>query len=282
MDDLKKKGKNNNSNNYKMFEDIKHIDANGNEYWYARELQILLTYKEWRKFEDVINKAKISCKNNGIAIVEHFVDTDKLSKRANNAEVKITEYKLTRFACYLISMNGDTRKPVIAQAQAYFAIRTRRDELNEKEYNLLSEDEKRFYKRNKTRIGNYSLNQTAQKAGVKNFDKFHNAGYKGLYNGETADDIFKRKGLRYREDILDNMSSDELAANEFRISLAKQKLENENIQGEGNANKAHFKVGKIVRNAIKEAGATMPEDLPTPKKSLKQLEKENKQKLKKK
>jgi len=282
MDDLEKKENNNNSDDYKMFEDIKHIDENGVEYWYARELQILLTYKEWRKFEDVINKAKVSCKNNGITVVEHFVDADKTIQMPKNATKTITEYKLTRFACYLISMNGDSRKKVIAQAQAYFAIQTRKQELSEKEYELLTEDEKRFYKRNKTRIGNYSLNQTAKNAGVKNFDKFHNAGYKGLYNGENADDIFKRKGLRYREDILDNMSSDELAANEFRISLAKQKLENENIQGEGNANKAHFKVGKIVRNAIKEAGATMPENLPTPSKSLKQLENENKRKLKKK
>ena len=147
---------------------------------------------------------------------------------------------------------------------------------------MLSEEEKRLYKRNKTKKANYSLQQTAKNAGVKDFSKFHNAGYRGLYNGETADDIAKRKGLRYREDILDNMGSVELSANEFRISLAEEKLVNENIQGEINVNKAHLKVGKIVRNAIKQAGGSMPENLPTPKKSLKQLEKENKQKLKKK
>ena len=139
---------------------------------------------------------------------------------------------------------------------------------------MLTEDEKRFYQRNLTKKGNYSLNQTAKNAGVKNFDRFHNAGYKGLYNGETADDIAKRKGLRYREDILDNMGSDELIANLFRISQTEQKLKRDNIQGEKEAKETHFKVGKEVRNTIKRLGGTMPEDLPTPKKSLKELEKE--------
>ena len=147
---------------------------------------------------------------------------------------------------------------------------------------MLTEDEKRLYQRNLTRKGNYSLNQVAKKWGVKNFDKFHNSGYKGLYNGETADDIAKRKGLRYREDILDNMGSDELIANLFRISQTEQKLKRDNIQTEKDANKAHYEVGSKIRNTIKELGGTMPEDLPTPKKSLKQLEKENKKALKKK
>ena len=127
------------------FEDIKHIDENGVEYWYARELQLVLNYKEWRKFENVINKAKESCKNTGISVLEHFVDVDKLSKRANNAEVVIKDYKLTRYACYLIAQNGDTRKEVIALAQTYFAIQTRKQEISEKEYSSLTEDEKRFY-----------------------------------------------------------------------------------------------------------------------------------------
>ena len=205
-------------NENKTFEDIKHIDENGIEFWYARELQIVLDYKEWRKFENVIEKAKVSCENSGISAFEHFVGADKLSKRANNAVVTIKDYKLTRYACYLIAQNGDSRKKVIALAQTYFAIQTRKQEISEKEYSSLTEDEKRFYQRDLTRKGNYSLNQTAKKSGVKNFDKFHNAGYKGLYNGETADDIAKRKGLRYREDILDNMGSDELIANLFRIS----------------------------------------------------------------
>jgi len=269
-------------NNNKSFEDIKHIDENGVEFWYARELMIILEYKQWRRFESVINKAKESCKNSDISVIEHFANVGKLSKRANNAEVEISDYKLSRYACYLIAQNGDSRKKVIALAQTYFAVQTRKQEITEKEYNMLTEDEKRFYQRNLTRKGNYSLNQTAKKAGVKNFDKFHNAGYKGLYNGETADDIAKRKGLRYREDILDNMGSEELAANLFRITQTESKLKKDNIKTEKDANKTHYNVGAKVRKTIKELGGTMPEDLPTPKKSLKQLEKESKNELRKK
>ena len=269
-------------NNNKTFEDIKHVDENGIEFWYARELQIVLNYKEWRKFEGVIEKAKLACQNSDINVFEHFVGADKLSKRANNAEVRINDYKLSRYACYLIAQNGDSRKKVIALAQTYFAIQTRKQEISEKEYSSLTEDEKRFYQRDLTRKGNYSLNQTAKKSGVKNFDKFHNAGYKGLYNGETADDIAKRKGLRYREDILDNMGSDELIANLFRISQTEQKLRKDNVKFEKEANETHYEVGKKVRKAIADIGGTMPEDLPTPKKSLKQLEKENTKSLRKK
>ncbi len=268
--------------NNKTFEDIKHIDENGIEYWYARELQLVLDYKEWRKFENVINKAKESCKNTNIAVIDHFVDVDKMVQIGSGAKRKQEDYKLTRYACYLIAQNGDTRKKVIATAQTYFAIQTRKQEISEKEYSSLTEDEKRFYQRNLTKKGNYSLNQTAKNAGVKNFDRFHNFGYKGLYNGETADDIAKRKGLRYREDILDNMGSDELIANLFRISQTEQKLKKDNIKTEKEANKAHYEVGFKIRSTIKELGGTMPEDLPTPKKSLKQLEKENKKALKRK
>ena len=262
--------------NNRTFEDIKHVDENGIEYWNARELQLVLDYKEWRKFEGVIKKAKEACKNAGISEVEHFVGADKLSKRANNTNVIIADYKLTRYACYLIAQNGDSRKKVIALAQTYFAVQTRKQEISEKEYNELTEDEKRFYQRNLTRKGNYSLNKTAKNAGVKNFDKFHNYGYKGLYNGETADDIAKRKGLRYREDILDNMGSDELIANLFRISQTEQKLKKDNIKTEKEANETHYTIGKNIREVIAKNGGTMPEDLPTPEKSLKQLEKENK------
>ena len=273
---LKEIDKNNTS-----FEDIKHIDENGVEFWYARELMIILEYRQWRRFENVINKSKESCKNSDISVIEHFANVGKLSKRANNAEVEINDYKLSRYACYLIAQNGDSRKKVIALAQTYFAVQTRKQEITEKEYSVLTEDEKRFYQRNLTRKGNYSLNQTAKKAGVKNFDKFHNAGYKGLYNGETADDIAKRKGLRYREDILDNMGSEELAANLFRITQTESRLKRDNIQGEKKANKTHYTIGKNIREVIAKNGGTMPEDLPTPKKSLKELEKENKKSLKK-
>ena len=267
--------------NNKSFEDIKHINENGVEFWYARELQAVLDYKEWRKFENVINKAKQACENSEISAFEHFVDVDKTIKMPKGAEKTIPDYKLSRYACYLIAQNGDSRKKVIALAQTYFAVQTRKQEITEKEYSMLTEDEKRFYQRNLTRKGNYSLNQTAKKAGVKNFDKFHNAGYKGLYNGETADDIAKRKGLRYREDILDNMGSEELAANLFRITQTESRLKRDNVDTEKKACDTHNKIGKIVRNAIKKAGGTMPEDLPTPQKSLKQLEKENSKSLKK-
>ena len=244
-----------NKENYnKTFEDIKHIDENGIEFWYARELQLVLNYKEWRKFENVINKAKESCKNSDITVLDHFVDVDKMVQIGSGAERKQKDYKLTRYACYLIAQNGDTRKKVIALAQTYFAIQTRKQEISEKEYSSLTEDEKRFYQRNLTKKGNYSLNQTAKNAGVKNFDKFHNAGYKGLYNGETADDIAKRKGLKYREDILDNMGSDELAANLFRITQTESRLKRDKVDTEKKACDTHNKIGKIVRKAIKQAG----------------------------
>ena len=261
------------------FEDIKHIDENGIEFWYARELQKVLDYKEWRKFENVIQKAIMACKNTGISEVDHFVGADKMVQIGSGAERKQKDYKLTRYACYLIAQNGDSRKKVIALAQTYFAIQTRKQEISEKEYSLLTENEKRFYQRNLTRKGNYSLNQTAKNAGVKNFDKFHNSGYKGLYNGETADDIAKRKGLRYREDILDNMGSEELAANLFRITQTESKLKRDNISTEKEANKTHYNIGKNIREVIAKNGGTMPENLPTPEKSLKQLEKESKKKL---
>ena len=265
----------------KSFEDIKHIDENGVEFWYARELMKVLEYNKWENFEKVIKKAKTACENTGMSVTDHFPDVRKMVQIGSGAEKEVKDYKLTRYACYIIAQNGDSRKKVIALAQTYFAIQTRKQEITEKEYGMLTEDEKRFYQRNLTRKGNYSLNQTAKKAGVKNFDQFHNSGYKGLYNGETADDIAKRKGLRYREDILDNMGSEELAANLFRITQIESRLKKDNIQGEKEANEAHYDVGKKVRKAIADIGGTMPEDLPTPKKSLKQLEKENSKKLKK-
>ena len=259
--------------NNKTFEDIKYIGEYGG-FWYARELMKVLQYSNWQNFEKIINKAKISCENSDISSLEHFIDVNKTIKMPKGAVKMITDYKLTRYACYLIAQNGDSRKKVIALAQTYFAVQTRKQEINEKEYSMLTEDEKRFYQRDLTRKGNYSLNQTAAKAGVKNFDRFHNAGYKGLYNGETADDIAKRKGLRYREDILDNMGSEELAANLFRITQTESRLKRDNIDTENSACDTHNNIGKIVRNAIKEAGGIMPENLTTPKKSLKELKRE--------
>ena len=262
--------------NETVFEEIKHIDEYGNEYWLARELQNVLEYKRWDKFCNVINNAKKACENSNYNVFEHFSQVGKTSKMPNGGVKNLLDYKLSRYACYLIVQNADPRKEVVALGQTYFAVQTRRQELTEIEYSMLTEDEKRFYQRNLTKKGNYSLNQEAKKAGVKNFYKFHNAGYKGLYNGETADDIAKRKGLRYREEILDNMGSEELAANLFRISQTEARLKKDNIQGEGKANETHYNIGKNIREVIAKNGGTMPECLPTPKKSLKELEKERK------
>ena len=260
----------------KMFEDIKHIDEEGKEYWLARELQIALDYKKWQKFINVIENAKIACEQSNFIIEDHITQVGKMVDIGSGAKRKQVDYKLSRYACYLIAQNGDSRKKTIALAQTYFAIQTRKQELSEKEYSTLTEDEKRFYQRNLTRKGNYSLNMVARNVGVRNFDKFHNAGYKGLYNGETANDIAKRKNLRYREDILDNMGSEELAANLFRITQTESKLKRDNISSENDANETHYNIGKNIREVIAKNGGTMPENLPTPEKSLKELEKEKK------
>ena len=252
------------------------MDENGNEFWFARELQVALDYKRWDKFCKVIGNAMIACEKSDYDVLDHFSQLGKMVEIGSGAKRKQVDYELSRYACYLIVQNSDPKKQIVALGQTYFAVQTRKQELTEKEYSSLTEDEKRFYQRSLTRKGNYSLNIVAKNAGVKNFDKFHNDGYKGLYNGETAGDIARRKKLRYRQDILDNMGSEELAANLFRITQTEAKLKRENITGESNANDAHYSVGKNVREAIQKNGGTMPEDLSTPEKSLKQLEKQRK------
>ena len=238
----------------KVFEDIKHIDENDNEYWLARELQKVLEYKDWRNFNKVIDKAIISANNSypnqnlwGVEI------TTPINSGKGKTEM-VKDYRLTRYACYLIAQNGDPRKEVIALAQTYFVIQTRKQELSEKEYSELTENEKRLYRRKQVKRGNYNLNKTAVNSGVKDLARFHNAGYKGLYNGETAEDIFKRKKLRYREDILDNMGSEELADNIFRIAQTDAKLKRDNVDNEYTADSVHYEVGREVRNSIKRLG----------------------------
>ena len=259
----------------KAFEDIKHIDLDGNEYWEARELQQVLGYKEWRYFSTVIEKAQIACSQSNYNINNHFGVHTKMVEIGSSTKRNVIDYKLSRYACYLIVQNANPKYEAVALGQSYFAVQTRKQEILEKEYDELPEDEKRLYRRRQARTGNYNLNITAINSGVKDLAKFHNAGYKGLYNGETADDIFKRKKLRYREDILDNMGSLELAANLFRISQTEAKLKRDKINNEYAANYVHYEVGKKVRETIKDLGGTMPEDLPTPKKSIKELEKDN-------
>lgn len=262
-----------------VFDEIRHIDEYGNEYWEGRELAVVLKYTEWRNFKKVIDKAIIACINSKNNIYYHFVEVNKTIKMPKGATKQITDYKLSRYACYLIVQNGDPRKKEIALGQTYFAVQTRKMELTQAEFDRLSEDEKRLYRRHQTRDGNKILYGIAKDKGVKNFDKFTNAGYRGLYNGETADDIAKRKGLRYREEILDNMGSAELGANVFRITQTEELLKKQNESNEAKANDIHYLVGKTIREAIKKLGGTMPEDLPTPEKSLKELEKDEMPKL---
>ncbi len=255
-----------------VFETIKHIDEFGQEYWEARELQQVLGYKEWRKFKSVIKKAMMACEISKNKILDHFVQLDKMVNIGSSTKRKVLDYKLSRYACYLIAQNGDSHMTTIALAQTYFAVQTRKMELTDLEYEKMTEDEKRLHRRKQASNGNYSLNRTAVKSGVKNLGEFHNAGYRGLYNGETADDIFKRKKLRYREDILDNMSSEELGANIFRITQTEAKLKRDKVDNEYTANSVHYEIGKKVRKAIIDMEGTMPEDLPTPSVSIKELE----------
>ena len=260
--------------NEKTFEEIKHINEYGNEYWLARELMTALDYKKWEKFNNVINNAKVACEKSNNIVNDHFPQVEKMVNIGSGAKRKQNDYKLSRYACYLIVQNADARKEVVALGQTYFAIQTRKMELTEEEYSKLSEDEKRLYRRKQSRIGNKALYKVAREKGVKNFDKFTNAGYKGLYNGETADDIVKRKDLRYREDILDNMGSVELGANIFRITQTEALLEKQQEPSEQKATDTHYVVGKAIRDTIEKIGGTMPENLPTPNKSIKQIEKE--------
>ena len=262
----------------KTFESIKCIDENGNEFWKARELQQILGYKEWMYFSAVIEKAQIACCQSNNNINSNFVVNTKIVP-AGKTTKPIIDYKLSRYACYLIVQNSNPKYEAVSLGQTYFAVQTRKMELSEEEYNKLTEDEKRLYRRKQTKDGNKILYKIAREKGVKNFDRFTNAGYRGLYNGESANDIAKRKGLRYREDILDNMGSAELGANIFRITQTEALLEKQETPNEKIAIDTHYKVGKTVRKAIEELGGTMPENLPTPKKSIKELEKDESQKL---
>ena len=262
----------------KDFESIKHIDENGVEFWFARELMLVLEYKQWRRFEQVIERAKEACKNSNINVCDHFAGVGKIVK-AGVTNKDIGDTKLTRYACYLIAQNGDSRKKAIALAQTYFAVQTRKQEITRLEYEQLSEDEKRLYTRRNVKDKNRYLFNTAKNAGVKNYGKFNNYGYKGLYNGETAKDIANRKGISEKEDVLDYMSSTELAANLFRMTQTDEVLKNKNVNNENDACITHHKVGQAVRQTIKKIGGTMPEDLPTPNKSTKEIEKEKNKKL---
>ena len=256
------------------FENIKHMDENGVEFWYARELQTILEYMEWRNFNQVIDKAKIACENSGKRVVANFVDVNK-TVQLNFGTREIADIKLSRYACYLIVQNGDPRKEVIALGQSYFAIKTRQQELHD-DFNQLTEDQKRIAIRDEIKHHNKSLSESAGNAGVKNFGRFHNSGYRGLYGGLNMQDIHNLKELNEGEHILDFMGSAELAANLFRATQTDEVLRRRNIKGEDLANDTHFNVGRTIRNTMKELGTTMPENLPTPRESIQELK--NKQK----
>ena len=258
------------------FESIKHINEYGEEYWLARELQPVLEYAQWRRFADAIERAKLACKNSGFEVDDHFADVGKMVDIGSGAEREIDDVMLSRYACYLIVMNGDPRKEVIAVGQTYFAVKTRQQELIDN-YEELTEDQKRLAIRNEMIAHNKSLAEAAQMAGVvdpRDYAIFQNRGYQGLYGGLGAKEIHARKGLKKGQKILDHMGSTELAANLFRATQTDEKLRRENIQGKQAAYDTHYEVGKKVRQTIKELGGTMPEDLPTPEKSIAQIERE--------
>jgi len=260
------------------FEGIKHINDHGQEFWYARELQHVLEYTEWRNFSAIVEKAVTACEQSDINVSEHFVDINKSSPMPNGGVREISDIMLSRYACYLVVMNGDPRKEVIAVGQTYFAVKTRQQELIES-YEQLSENQKRIAIRREMAEHNKSLAEAAQQAGVVtdlDYAIFQNMGYQGLYGGLDARGIHARKGLKKSQQILDHMGSTELAANLFRATQTDEKLRRENVQGRENANQTHFEVGRKVRQTIAELGGTMPENLPTPDKSIQQLEREQK------
>ena len=256
----------------KIFEDIKHVNEFGEEYWEARELMKVLGYSKWSNFKKVIDKAKISCNLSGNKVEDCFADVGKPITSGKGRVELIEDYYLTRYACYLIVQNGDPRKDVIALGQSYFAVQTRKMELTEEEFSRLDENQKRLYTRINVRNKNQYLFETAKNAGVKNYGKFNNAGYKGLYNGETAKDIAKRKGIKETDDILDYMGSEELGANLFRITQTDAKLKRDKINTEEDACDTHYHVGAVIRKTIEDLGGTMPEKLPTPELSIQELE----------
>ncbi|MGE0114091.1 MAG: DNA damage-inducible protein D [Steroidobacteraceae bacterium] len=266
------------------FESVRRFDVKGNEYWNARDLQPLLEYAAWDKFKRVIEKAMEACRQSGHDIADHFSQMAKMVDIGSGARREIEDYQLSRYACYLIVQNGDPSKPVIANGQTYFAVQTRRQELHDSEaFARLTEDEKRLAIRNELAEHNKYLAAAAKESGVEtplDYAIFQDHGYKGLYGGLGAKDIQARKGLKKSQKILDHMGSTELAANLFRATQTEEKLRREQVRNKQKANNTHFEVGKKVRQTIAELGGTMPEVLPTPGKSIQQLETAKKKRVK--
>jgi DNA-damage-inducible protein D len=244
----------------KSFEDLKQANNHGAEHWSARDLQPLLGYGQWRRFEDAIERAKTSCEQSGNDPAYHFAGAGKMVELGSGSQRKIEDYQLSRFACYLIAQNGDPRKPEIAQAQKYFAIQTRRQELSEQ----LALDMERLELRRQTSEEFKALSGAAQRAGVQNrmFGIFHDAGYKGLYGGLGNEQIKVRKDVPAKEQLMDRMNASELAANQFRMTQTRDKLAREGIRDQQQAIRAHEQVGKEVRAAIERIGGELPENIP--------------------
>lgn len=264
------------------FERIKHINDYGQEYWLAREMQHALEYSDYRNFQQIIFKAMEACKGVGAEVEDHFGETTEMVTIGSGAKRALQSYQLSRYACYLIVMNGDPHKEVIAVGQTYFAVKTRQQELIET-YDQLTEDQKRLAIHSEMAAHNKSLAEAAQMAGVVtslDYAIFQNRGYQGLYGGLGAKEIHARKGLKKNQHILDHMGSTELAANLFRATQTDEKLRREQIKGKEQANQTHYDVGRKVRQTIQELGGTMPEDLPTPEKSIKKIQQEQEKRLK--
>ncbi len=260
-------------NHVSPFEAIRRENEDGSEYWSARDLARLLDYRQYNKFTRAIEKAEEACLNSGQLVSDHFTHVSEMVNIGSGAQRRFDTVFLSRYACYLIIQNADPSKPIVALGQTYFTVQTRRQEIAD-EVAELPEDQLRIMRRSQLAVNNRQLAETAQGVGVitsRDFAIFQDHGYMGLYNGLKAKDIHARKQLKKKEEILDWMNSDELAANAFRSSLARQKLEREQVQNKENANDTHREVGKIVRKAIEEAGGTMPEDMPTPATSVQQI-----------
>ena len=262
------------------FESIRHFDKDGNEYWLARQLSRVLEYSEYRHFLPVIEKAKEACTTSKHSAADHFEDILEMVDIGSGAKRSVPDVRLSRYACYLIVQNGDPSKPVIANGQTYFAMQTRRQELaDEERFAQLTENERRLLLRDELTHHNKALTAAAKDAGVEtglDYAIFQDHGYKGLYGGLSAKNIHARKGLKKSHKILDHMGSTELAANLFRTTQTEEKLRREKIKEKQAANRTHFEVGHKVRQTIKELGGTMPENLPKPEKSIKQIEREKK------
>lgn len=267
------------------FDGIRHVDEVGNEFWQARQLAKVLEYSEYRHFVPVIDRAKMACQTSGQKVDNHFEDILGMVEIGSGARRPVDDVRLSRYACYLIVQNGDPSKPVIANGQTYFALQTRRQELeDDRKFAQLSEDEKRLAIRNELAAHNKHLAAAAKDAGVDSpldYAIFQDHGYKGLYGGLGAKDIHARKGLKKSQKILDHMGSTELAANLFRATQTEEKLRRDGVQGKSQANQTHFAVGRKVRQTIDELGGTMPEKLPTPDVSIQQIGSAKKKELKK-